>query len=56
MHIVREAELSNLKMHASTKKHLANQPGSSRKTQTLTSVGFQKDITPQNKEKSRAEI
>ncbi|GBP73985.1 hypothetical protein EVAR_87850_1 [Eumeta japonica] len=32
-------------------KHLGNQPGSSGKTQTLTSFGFQKGLTPQNKEK-----
>lgn len=50
------AELSNLKSHASTKKHLANKPGSSGKTQTLTSLGFQKGIIPENKEKARAEI
>lgn len=50
------AELSNLKTHASSKKHLGNQPGSSGKTQKLTSFGFQKGLTPQNKEKARAEI
>ncbi|CAG5056618.1 unnamed protein product [Parnassius apollo] len=50
------AELSNLKTHASTKKHLGNKPGSSGKTQTLTSLGFQRGITPQNREKARAEI
>ncbi|KAJ0169823.1 hypothetical protein K1T71_014429 [Dendrolimus kikuchii] len=50
------AEISNLKTHASIKKHLANKPGSSGKTQTLTSLGFQRGITPQNKEKARAEI
>lgn len=50
------AELSNLKTHASTKKHLSNKPGSSGKTQTLTSLGFQRGLTPQNKQKARAEI
>ncbi|KAJ2954866.1 hypothetical protein O0L34_g3184 [Tuta absoluta] len=50
------AEISNIKIHASTKKHLANKPGSTSKTQKLTSFGFQKGVTPQNKEKARAEI
>lgn len=50
------AEISNLKTHASTKKHLGNKPGSSGKMQTLTSLGFQRGVTSQNKEKIRAEI
>lgn len=50
------AEISNLKTHASTRKHVGNRPVSSGKTQTLTSLGFQRGITPQNKEKACAEI
>ncbi|CAH0560650.1 unnamed protein product [Brassicogethes aeneus] len=50
------AEISNLKVHASTKKHIGNKPGTSGKTQTLTSFGFQKGVVPPNKEKARAEI
>lgn len=49
------AELYNLRTHASTKKHLANKPGSSGKTQKITAL-FTQGGTPQNKEKARAEM
>lgn len=47
------AEITNLKSHAESKKHLKNKPGSSQK---LTSFGFMMGATPKNKQKDRAEI
>ncbi|XP_063890379.1 uncharacterized protein LOC135116761 [Helicoverpa armigera] len=51
------AEITNLKSHAESKKHLRNKPGSSGlQSQKLTSFGFKTGITQINKQKDRAEI